>query len=395
MKGFTSMKTIIIGAGAAGLAAGIQAARNKSEVIIIEHEKQAGKKILITGNGRCNISNEKLDSSMYYGDTGFINCVLKKYPVAKIKDFFESIGLYTCSKNGYIYPMSLQAGSVLTSLRNAALELGVKIKTNNEVHKIRLKNDRFLVDIGIELECDQLILATGGCSFKKTGSDGSGYKLAEELHHAVISPEPALTALICNDSLLNKASGIRIHASVTVQGQKHTGDLQITEYGVSGIPVFNISRLVTPGDTIQIDFMPDFSEEQLYEMIVHLMVNGKEKSIDIVLNGLFPDKISVLFTTKLNIHNQTCYTIDENKIRELIKTVKNYTVLVQKRRGFEFAQVTAGGVSTDEINPETMESKKINNLFFAGEIINVDGICGGYNLHFAWASGMIAGGNCK
>ena len=291
--------------------------------------------------------------------------------------------------------MSLQAGSVLTILRNAALDLGVKIKANNNVHKICLENDRFLIDIGIELECDQLILATGGCSFKKTGSDGSGYKLAEELHHTVVSPKPALTALICNDNLLSKASGVRIHASVTAKGHKHTGDLQITEYGLSGIPVFNISRLVTTGDTIQIDFMPEFSEEQLMNMISHLIMNGKEKNTDIVLNGLFPDKIAVLFTTKLNIHNQACHTIDKDKISELAGLIKNYNISVQKRRGFEFAQATAGGVSTDEIDPERMESKKIKNLFFAGEIINVDGICGGYNLHFAWASGMIAGGSCK
>lgn len=389
------MITIIIGAGAAGLAAGIQAARNKSEVIIIEHEKQTGKKILITGNGRCNISNEKMNSSMYYGDTGFIDCVLKKYPASKIKEFFQSIGLYTCSKNGYIYPMSLQANSVLTILRNAALNLGVKIKTNNTVNKICLKNDRFLVDIGIELECDQLILATGGCSFKKTGSDGSGYKLAEKLHHTVVFPEPALTALVCDDNLLKKAAGVRIHASVTAKEQKHTGDLQITEYGVSGIPVFNISRLVTTGDTIQIDFMPEFPEEQLSSMISHLIMNGKEKNVDMVLNGLFPDKIAVFFSTKLNIHNQACDMIDEHKISELAGLIKNYTVFIKKRRGFEFAQVTAGGITTDEIHPETMESKKIKNLFFAGEIIDVDGICGGYNLHFAWASGMIAGGNCK
>ncbi len=124
-------------------------------------------------------------------------------------------------------------------------------------------------------------------------------------------------------------------------------------------------------------------------------MNGKEKSADIVLNGLFPDKIAVLFTTKLKIHNQACHTIDKDKISELAGLIKNYNISVQKRRGFEFAQVTAGGVSTDEINPKRMESKKIKNLFFAGEIIDVDGICGGYNLHFAWASGMIAGGNCK
>lgn len=389
------MKTIIIGAGAAGLTAGIFAAKNQSEVTIIEHEKQAGKKILSTGNGRCNMSNENLDSSMYYGDTAFIDSVLEKFGVQQMKDFFQSIGLYTCSKNGYLYPMSMQANSVLTFLRDTAVSLGVKIKTNNEITDISHKNNKFFVNIGIELECDQLIIATGGCSFPKTGSDGSGYNLAQKLGHSIVKPEPALTALTCDDDLLKKASGVRIQSIVSMKGKKQTGELQITDYGISGIPVFNISRLANPKDSVSIDFAPDIDHESLYQMISHLMWQNNTRTIDFALNGLFHEKITTVFTNKLKIHNKPCSSLTENDVKHLVERIKNYIVGVQKRRGFEFAQVTAGGVSTDEINPLTMESKKMKNLYFAGEIMDVDGICGGYNLHFAWASGAIAGGSCK
>ena len=389
------MKTIIIGAGAAGLTAGIFAAKNQSEVTIIEHEKQAGKKILSTGNGRCNMSNENLNSSMYYGDVSFIDCVLEKFGVEQMKDFFQSIGLYTCSKNGYLYPMSLQANSVLAFLRDTAVSLGVKIKTNNEITDISHKNNKFYVNIGIELECEQLIIATGGCSFPKTGSDGSGYNLAQKLGHTIATPEPALTALTCDDDLLKKASGVRIQSRVSIKGKMQTGELQITDYGISGIPVFNISRLANPTDNVSIDFAPDIDYENLYQMISHSILQNNARTIDFALNGLFHEKITAVFTKKLNIHNKSCSSMIENDIKHLVELIKNYTVGIQKRRGFDFAQVTAGGVSTDEINPLTMESKKMKNLYFAGEIMDVDGICGGYNLHFAWATGAIAGGSCK
>ena len=395
MKGLFSMKTIIIGAGAAGLTAGIFAAGNQSEVTIIEHEKQPGKKILSTGNGHCNMSNENLNSSMYYGDSRFIDCVLNRFGVLQVKDFFESLGLYTCSKNGYIYPMSLQAKSVLLFLRDIAIDSGIKIKTNNQITNIRCQDNKFYVNTGIEMECDNLIIATGGCSFPKTGSDGSGFALAEKLQHTVIKPEPALTALISQDDLLKKAAGVRIFSTLSFQGKEQTGELQITDYGISGIPVLNMSRLVNPGDVVVIDFAPAIHKENLYHMISKLILQSDKKSIDFVLNGMFHEKLTAVFTNKLNIHNKPCGVLGENDINNIVSLIKNYRIVIQKRRGFDFAQVTAGGVSTDEINPMTMESTKIKNLYFAGEVIDVDGMCGGYNLHFAWASGDIAGGSCK
>ena len=389
------MKTIIIGAGASGLVAAISAARNNSEVTVIEHEKQIGKKILITGNGRCNITNENLSSSMYYGNDDFIDCVLDQFSTEDIREFFESLGMYTCSKNGYIYPESLQASTVLNFLREAAIDLGVKIKTNNRVSFIRQENNKFFVNIGVELECDKLIIATGGCSFPKTGSDGSGFDIAKRFGHSIVEPNPALTALICSDNILKKASGVRVNGCISAKGKNEMGEIQLTDYGISGIPVFNISRLVDQGDKVEIDFAPYDDENDLMNKMMDLLSKNGNKSIDFALNGLFHEKIASVITYKLGIHNNLCKTIKDYDAKNIVDLIKNYEVTVQKRRGFDFAQVTAGGISTEEIISHTMESKLVKNLYFAGEIIDVDGICGGYNLHFAWATGIIAGRNCK
>lgn len=389
------MKTIIIGAGASGLAAAISAARNNSEVTVIEHEKQIGKKILITGNGRCNITNKNLSSSMYYGNNDFIDCILNQFSTEDIIDFFESLGMLTCSKNGYIYPKSLQANTVLSFIRETAIDLGVKIKTNNQVSFIRQENNKFFVNIGVELECDKLIIATGGCSFPKTGSDGSGFNIAKEFGHSIVEAKPALTALICDDDILKKASGVRVNCCITAKGKNELGELQLTDYGISGIPVFNISRLVNQGDKVKIDFAPDIDENDLINKIMDLLSTNENKSIDFVLNGMFHEKLASVITNKLGIHNNLCKTIKDFDVNNIVAIIKNYEINVLKRRGFDFAQVTAGGISTEEIDPNTMESKLVKNLHFAGEIIDVDGICGGYNLHFAWATGIIAGRNCK
>lgn len=394
-KGLSFMKTIIIGAGASGLTAAITAARKKSEVTVIEHEKQIGKKILVTGNGRCNLSNENLSGSMYYGDDDFIDCVLEQISYEDIIDFFGSLGMFTCSKNGYVYPMSLQASTVLNFLRETAISLGVKIKTNNQTASIRRENNKFFVNIGVELECDKLIIATGGCSFPQTGSDGSGFELAKKFGHSIVETKPALTALICKDDILKKASGVRINALIKAKDKEERGELQLTDYGISGIPVFNISRLVDEGDKVIIDFIPDIQRDKLIDMISHLLSQKENATVDLAFNGIFNEKLISVITNKAKIHNKICNTIKDKDIENIIDFIKNYEVTVQKRRGFDFAQVTAGGISTDEIDPNTMESKIIKNLYFAGEIIDVDGICGGYNLHFAWSTGIIAGRNCK
>ncbi|MFQ9515455.1 MAG: NAD(P)/FAD-dependent oxidoreductase [Eubacterium sp.] len=394
------MKVIIIGAGAAGLTAAIKAAECGASVTVLEHENKPGKKILITGNGKCNITNTNLSADKYYGKKEFIEKVIRSFNCRDTITFFENMGVVTKDKNGYIYPMSDQASTVLNTLRDTALNMGVSIKTNNSIERIEKSADGFDIHIGILLHCDKLIIATGGKSFPKTGATGEGYRWAETFGHRIITPKPALTALICKNTGLSKASGVRTRAKIsvinhgTVSGSD-MGEIQITDYGVSGIPVFNVSRLADTGSKLTIDFMPDLDFEYAEKLIKNIMKNRWFMSVSSALNGYFNDRLIHAILDSSNIDRAiSAKKITKGQIHELTCRIKEYTVEVKSRRGFEFAQVTQGGIDTDEIDGNTMESKLIHNLYFAGEIMNVDGICGGYNLQFAWSTGMIAGGNC-
>ena len=246
------MDVIIIGAGASGLMAAITAANQGAKVTVIEHENKPGKKILVTGNGKCNITNTKMNEECFYGNKNFIKNVLDNFGYKDTIEFFMSLGMRTKDKNGYIYPAGEQAATVLEILRITAENFGVKIKTNNNVNFVKYRDRKFLVDIGIELQCDKLIVATGGMAAPKTGSTGLGYPLAEQFGHTIVETKPALTALITEKDLLNKAAGVRTTANIWFEnsvGKKdgnsneankysETGELQITDYGISGIPVF-------------------------------------------------------------------------------------------------------------------------------------------------------------
>lgn len=392
------MKVVIIGAGAAGLTAAICAAKNGDKVTVIEHEKKPGKKIMITGNGKCNVTNSNISEEYYYGDKNFVNIVLDKWGYRDSLKFFEEMGILCYEKNGYYYPMSNQAVTICNALRDCALHLGVAIKTNNSVKKIDYHHGRFIVDVGIAIQCDKLILATGGMSAPKTGSDGSGYIFAEQFGHHIVKPLPALTGLICEDRELKKASGVRVRAKVSIDNQEISdiGEVQITDYGISGIPVFNISRMTQKGTKIYIDFLPQCTYELLEDRLQFLVHRKKTNTIGTTLNGIFHEKLVVSFLSKLNISpSKKCCEISEKNIKQIAELIKRYEIFVSNRKGFDFAQVTQGGVSTSEIDPYTMKSVFCENLYFAGEIIDIDAKCGGYNLQFAWSTGMIAGGYKK
>lgn len=394
------MKVIIIGAGAAGLTAAINAAKTGAKVTVLEHENKPGKKILVTGNGKCNITNTNLNSEKYYGDKEFVSKILDTFGAQHTIEFFNEMGVVTKDKNGYIYPASEQASTVLNTLRDKALSLGVSIKTNNMVDKIEKTKDGFDVHIGIVLHCDKLIITTGGMSFPKTGSTGDGYKWAKDFGHNIIEPKPALTALACENNSLLKASGVRCHAKVSainngVVAAEDIGELQLADYGISGIPVFNISRMADIETEIVIDFMPEIDFDDAENMIKDIFTKRSFMYASVALNGILNEKLSLSILESVNINkSQKAKDISVEQIKELVKKLKEYKVIVKSRRGFDYAQVTQGGIDTNEINSDTMESKLVKGLYFAGEIIDVDGICGGYNLQFAWSTGSIAGRNC-
>ncbi len=382
------MDIIVIGAGASGMMAAISAARLNNKVTLIEHTKTVGNKLAITGNGRCNLTNTDMSTDYFYGDRDFINEVLNSFSIEDTLKFFESIGVYTINENGYIYPRSNQAQTVVKALKNALLNYKVKVKTNNDIKSIKKIDDKFIVDVGIELMCDKLIIATGGKSYESTGSDGSINPLIEKLGHKIIEQKPSLVSLICNDDILFKsAAGVRCNVALKLKDKSLRGQLQITNYGISGICVFNISHLIDKETKIVIDFMDEISKDNFFKFCE----NMKEGTYGLLLNALFNDKLAATFLKKLNLKADDI--IDKNILLNIYEELSNYKVVCLKTRKFDVAQVTKGGVKTDEINPKTMESKIVPGLYFCGEIIDVDGYCGGYNLQFAWSSGFIAGNN--
>lgn len=392
-----SNKVLIIGGGASGLMAAISAAKRGCEVTIIEHGERVGKKILSTGNGKCNITNTDLNEKKYHGgNREFIKKVIEEFNVQDTMDFFQSLGVLLKNKNGYIYPESEQAATILNVLRFKCQELKITTVCNKNVKNILVGHDGFLVE-GIKANC--LIIATGGMSSPKTGSDGSGFSLIKSLGHKVIKPVPALVGLKCREGFYKALGGVRTTAKISLFVDdklmaSESGEIQLTEYGISGIPVFQISRFATRsfGKTDKIyaviDFLPEIEHEDLMEFLNRSISNNlrtPEEHLSCILNK----KLAGVILKETNISEY----LNLNDISEIVNKIKKFKTDIIGSNSFENAQVTAGGVDLKEINPITMESKLVKNLYFAGEVMDVDGICGGYNLQWAWSTGYIAGKN--
>ena len=379
---------IVIGGGAAGMCTAIHAKRNNKSVLIIEHNDKTGKKILSTGNGRCNLTNMNCKADLFdcnpegispyftSGDVFFVKDVIRRFDCDDTLRFFGDLGLVFENKNGYVYPRSGQAKSVLDILRGECIESGVEIVTGYQPLSVSIKDGLFDID-GTD-QAEKLVIATGGASAPKTGSDGSGYEIAKAFGHSIINPRPALCGLNCRDKVFKKISGVRNDSLVKLICDGHKvmevyGNVQFNDYGISGIPVFQISseagRLLEEKKqiTVDIDLLPDIRDVDLKEAI------KKNPS----LTGILNEKLAKEILKRGNI----------------IENIRKFTVTPDSIRGFDESQVTAGGVNTAGICPETMESTIVDNLYFAGEIIDVNGICGGYNLQWAWSTGYVAGNN--
>ena len=380
------MKVIVIGGGASGLIAAITAKECGHNVTILEKNKKLLEKVSITGNGRANLSNANINPDNYTGDRDLVKNVLSKYSVDFIKDYFLKLGLITTTINDCIYPYSQQATSLVDVLRNKATKVGVVIKTDNEVRSVSKVQNQFVVDTGYDYKCDKLIIATGGRSYESTGSTGDGYVFAKALGHNIVHTEPGLVPLVVDD-VITKAAGVRVNCSISYNNKSEVGQLQITNYGISGIIVFNISNIIKDGESVSIDFVPEYSTEDVEKYLSELSSNNVTALN--CLDAFFNKKLSNVFLNKCNIKADV--VMDENQIREISNTIKNYQLSVERKLGYYKAQITVGGVDASEINHDTLQSNLVEGLYFAGEVLNVNGICGGFNLHFAWASGHRAG----
>lgn len=393
-------KVIIIGGGASGLTAAIKASKNY-DVTIIEKNEKLGKKILVTGNGKCNYWNENQDINNYHSSSSDYTKIINQMNLVKAHAFLDSIGIIPFIKNGYYYPNSNQAISVVNALVDEAINNGIKIITD-EVTNVKKENNKFIVNN--KYESDALIVATGGKAAPKTGSNGFGYEIAKSFGHNIIKPLPALVGLEIEENL-KELSGIRVIGEVNLLinnelVQKDLGEIQINDYGFSGIPVLQVSsKAIQALDenknvTISINLLPNIADNIL-GLRSFLKVqdrNLNNKSISQILDQLFNYKLSnyLLKISKIN-NNAKIDKLSNDELDLLCHNILNFSFKVVKDHGFENAQTTSGGIDLKEINLNTLESNKAKSLYFCGEILDVDGACGGYNLSFAWITGLIAG----
>ncbi|PPK80132.1 hypothetical protein BXY41_10760 [Lacrimispora xylanisolvens] len=393
---------IIIGAGASGLAAGISAAREGASVTIMEHTARPGKKLLSTGNGKCNITNLQLPKDAYRGNQpDFVFPALHTVTVSQTMDFFRELGIVLTERNGYVYPNSGQASTVLEAMLFELEHLGVRIMTECPVKEIK-KDLTVITDHG-KHRGDRIILAAGSMAAPKTGSDGSGYSLASKLGHHIIEPLPALVQLRCKEKWYKQAAGVRTDALVTLKidgkaAASDRGELQITDYGISGIPVFQISRYAARAlnegrkAEAQLDFLPELSPTDLEKLLLTRHRQFGYRPAEEFLHGVLNSKLAKILLKEAGIGRESWVKeITEKEIKNLVHCIKELKTIIVSTNTFDQAQVCSGGVDTREVDPVTMESKLIRGLYFSGEILDVDGICGGYNLQWAWSSGITAG----
>ena len=399
---------IVVGGGAAGLMAAIQAASMGAKTAILDHHEVSGKKILATGNGKCNFTNLMQGESFYRCDTpAFVLHILEQFSAADAVEFFREIGVLTKERQGYCYPRSGQAATIRNALMRRVEALKIDLYNEIGIRKIQPENGGFVLDtksgMFVSKSC---ILATGGMASPKTGSDGSGYIYAKTMGHTVKKPLPALTALIADAGWLKQTAGVRADAlvSLLVEGAcvaQDTGEVQMTDYGISGIPVFQVSRYASLAleekqrVEVLLDFAPEYTKEELCDFLkTQLTQATAEETWKDVLAGIINEKLAAMLCAQKHLGERTIASVNEKKReqlqREMIHLLKQVKLTIKETKGFSFAQVTCGGIPVEELTGQ-MESRKVQGLYFAGEIVDVDGICGGYNLQWAWSSGIVAG----
>lgn len=401
------MKIAVVGGGASGLVAAIYAAKTNNEVILIEKNDICGKKILITGNGRCNYFNSDINENHYISNKEFLKSVLTENNKQEILNFLESIGIVPNIKNNYYYPRSNKAVSVRNALLEEAKLLNITIKNNFDVQSV-VKEEQFIIKSNTEeIRVDKVILALGSKAYPKTGSDGFGYNILKSLGHEIIKPLPALVPLVAEGNF-NAWAGARSEAKLTLlennqKTKEEIGEVQFTDYGISGICVFNLSLLVSLGldqnknEEVLINFLPWLNN-------IEEVLNYLEKRSNIVtgrnvfelLEGLLDEKIINVIVKNSNIDEHKYFNeLNSKEKYRLAENLYAFKLKIITTKSFDHAQITLGGVNVNEINPLTMESNIINGLYVTGELLDVNGECGGFNLAFAFISGMLAGKGTK
>lgn len=400
---------IVIGAGASGLIAAIYAKSKGNNVILLEKNEICGKKILATGNGRCNFWNE--DQRLeHYRSSNFtkLEKIINNKNREEILKFFEKIGIEPKIKNGYYYPNSNQAISIKKALELEAKKQNVIIKTDSEVVDLKKEKDDFKVILknGQEIISNSVILATGSKAAPKTGSDGIGYQICKKFNHTIVKPLPALVQLKADGKFLKDWEGIRTDVLVKLyeNGKKigeEIGEIQLTNYGISGICVFNLSGRVSRGlnenkkENVRINFLNSLninSSKDFIEWMNKRNLLVKDRSIFELLEGVLNYKLVNVLLKKSKINNNMKWEeLSLSSKNDLAENITSFELDIIGTNSFDKAQVCSGGIPLNEIDVKDMQSLKVKGLYIIGELLDVDGDCGGYNLEWAWITGMIAG----
>lgn len=404
------MKTeiVIIGGGASGIMAAIEAVKSGKEVVVVDRKERVLKKVLVTGNGRCNLTNVNAGINNYFStgsDIQNIENILNDFTPKDTMNFFESLGV-VCNEEvrGKVFPLSGQAGSIIDALRFEAERVGVKFLLDFYVKKIEKKGFQFIIyseDKRI-ITSNRVLLSAGGKSYPELGSNGSGFELAREFGHTITPLFPSIVQFKTEEYQVKGLKGIKLDTRVTAYGDKkkictYDGELLFTDYGVSGNVIFNISFVfpIHKKVELEVDFLPKFSYDELLQklkdrrdILGHLMMEH-------YFNGMINKKLGQFLSKASGIEklSKEINSLTDNELRKLCDVLKKYKLNVLDTTGYKNAQVTAGGIKLEEVNMETLESKKVKGLYFSGEILDVYGECGGFNFQWAWASGKKAGEN--
>ena len=401
------MKTVlIIGGGAAGLMAAVSAAQDKeNRVLLLERQQRLGRKLLATGNGRCNLTNTNASPAHYHGqDAAFAAPALSRFSSADALAFFRSIGLLTVEEyGGRVYPLSNSANSVLDVLRFAVERAGAEVHTACRVNAVKTDGrGHFTVSCedGARFSCDALIVACGGAAGGKLGGVKDGYELLASLGHSRTKLYPALVQLVTAPEYPRALKGVRADAAVTLRraGEilgRSEGEVQFTENGASGPAVFDVSRAAAcggEGAEIVFDFFRERDSEELLDMLRARRAALPNAEVGDLLTGMLHNRLGRMLVKAAGFHASVpLYALSDRGLSSVLEVCRGFMLPVRGTAGFDSAQVTAGGVSTAQFDPRTLQSRLVPGLYACGEVLDIDGDCGGYNLQWAWSSGMLAG----
>ena len=387
------------------MVASIKAAERNLKVLLLDKNQMLGRKVLASGNGRCNLLNH--GSQRYYGDPDFAAKVLKRCPAEKLISFFHHYGLMLKEEtDGRMYPITYQSASVVSALKKALMMNHVDFAVSAAVKSVSNDNHTFTVTTtdNNKITAPRLVVSCGGYAQPKLGGTQDGYSFLRKLGHSIVPVFPSLVPLITDGKSISGLSGIRVRCAVSVLEHENTlfrtsGELLFTQYGISGICVMQCSRFLTRENmTIEIDFLTDLfldDNDAINELFRRRSLFGDYSPISL-LEGIVIDHIAyaVLKQAGIPLKGEKASSLTDEDLRKIIHKARHYQIIYHKNKGIDYAQVTAGGADCGQFSPATMESLILPGLYATGEVLNVDGDCGGYNLMFAFSTGYIAGESC-